>query len=270
MNTPILRCLRCVLTMVILPLITSSAASANAPSASGWISLFNGKNLDGWTPKISGHPVGENFGNTFRVENGVLKAEYDRYGGKFALQFGHLFTDIPYANYIVRLEYLITGDVLPDAPSWAGYNSGVMIHAQSPQSMGLDQSWPVSVEGQILAEGTSAGRQTANAVTIGTRILIDGQPSTRHVMDSTSRLYPLDHWVTFEIEVHGNELVIHRINGEEVMRYTHPVLVDTDVDAKRLLDAGASRELSYGFIALQAEGHPVWFRNIKIRPLDTR
>ena len=35
--------------------------------AKGWIQLFNGKNLDGWTVKIKDHPVNDNFGNTFRV-----------------------------------------------------------------------------------------------------------------------------------------------------------------------------------------------------------
>jgi hypothetical protein len=42
-----------------------------------WIQLFNGKNLDGWTVKITKHKVGENFGNTFRVEDGLLKISYD-------------------------------------------------------------------------------------------------------------------------------------------------------------------------------------------------
>ena len=39
----------------------------------GWIALFNGKDLDGWTPKIKGYPAGENYADTFRVEDGVLK-----------------------------------------------------------------------------------------------------------------------------------------------------------------------------------------------------
>ena len=51
--------------------------------AEGWIQLFNGKNLDGWTVKIKDHPVNDNFGNTFRVENGIIKVSYDQYGGEF-------------------------------------------------------------------------------------------------------------------------------------------------------------------------------------------
>ena len=41
------------------------------PAKDGWIPLFNGKDLDGWKPKIKGYDAGDNFGNTFRVEDGV-------------------------------------------------------------------------------------------------------------------------------------------------------------------------------------------------------
>jgi hypothetical protein len=258
-------------TMLLVGLVALLATSLRAETAvpAGWISLFNGKDLSGWTPKITGHPVGDNFANTFRVEDGILKVSYDGYGGQFKGRYGHLFSDIAYSHYIIRVEYLITGQVLPDAAYWCAFNSGLMIHAQSPQSMTLDQEWPVSMESQILGEGTKAGKQTANAVTIGMQItLADGSVNKKHASDSTSKLYPSDQWVTFEVEVHGNDLVIHRINGEEVMRYSHPVLLDNNKDAKRLLDAGAPRRVSFGHIALQAEGHPVWFRNIMIRPLD--
>jgi Domain of Unknown Function (DUF1080). len=73
--------------------------------------------------------------------------------------------------------------------------------------------------------------------------------------------------VTAEIEVHGNEEVIHRINGVEVLRYQRPQLDPREEGAQRLLAAGAPLQLSFGHIALQAEGQPIWFRNIMIRPL---
>ena len=53
-----------------------------------WLQLFNGKNLDGWKMKIAGFPLGENFGNTFRVENGILSIRYDQYGENFNNRFG--------------------------------------------------------------------------------------------------------------------------------------------------------------------------------------
>src|SRR5277367_4920056 len=73
--------------------ITPTLFSAHAQdllAKDGWIPLFNGKDLQGWKPKIKGHDSGDNFGDTFRVEHGILKVVYDRYP-KFDNQFGHLF-----------------------------------------------------------------------------------------------------------------------------------------------------------------------------------
>ena len=243
------------------------ASASRAADDEGWRPLFNGRNLDGWTVKIAGHPIGENFRNTYRVEDGIIKANYDDYD-IFDEQFGHLYSNSPYSHYVLRLEYLLTGETMADAPEWAGRNSGVMIHSQSPLSMTLEQLWPVSLEGQFLAEGTTVRPQTGNACTPGTHVTIEGEQTTAHIIEADAELYPQDEWVQFEIEVHGHELVIHRVNGVEVLRYTHPVLDETDPDAQRLLAAGASKRLGMGHIALQAEGHPVWFRNIMIRALD--
>lgn len=232
----------------------------------GWHSLFNGTDLDGWTVKIAGHALGDNFGDTFRVEDGVIKVVYDRYA-KFDQQFAHLYTNSPYGHYLLRLDYRLTGEVMADAPSWTKCNSGVMIHAQSPLSITRTQLWPVSLEFQFLAAGTSAGRQTGNACTPGTNLVVHGQYSTDHIIEAESRLYPLDEWVSVEAEVHGNALIIYRVNGVEVLRYDHPTLDQRDPDAQRLLAAGVAPDLRYGHIALQAEGHPVWFRHIMIKPL---
>ncbi|MGH8020535.1 MAG: 3-keto-disaccharide hydrolase [Opitutaceae bacterium] len=242
-------------------------AAEIAPADAEWISLFNGKDLDGWTVKIARHPLGVNFAGTFRVEEGIIKVSYEGYDS-FDEQFGHLYTNLPYSHYILRLEYRFTGEVMPDAPAWTALNSGVMVHAQSPLSLGLEQSWPASLEGQFLAAGTKAGRQTGNACTPGTNLELNGELTTAHIIDSSSKLFPPGEWVTLEIEVHGHDEIIHRVNGVEVLRYQHPQLDPRDRDAQRLLAAGASLELSSGHIALQAEGQPVWFRNVKLLPLD--
>lgn len=244
-----------------------AVAAAAAPDADGWIPLFNGRDLDGWTVKIAKHPLGVNYADTFRVEDGILKVSYDGYG-KFDGQFGHLYTNLPYSHYILRLDYRFTGQPRADAPSWAGRNSGVMIHAASPLSMRVAQEWPVSMEVQFLCVGTKAGRQTGNACTPGTNLEVNGKFTQDHIIDAhDSRLSPMDEWIAAEVEVHGNDLVIHRINDVEVLRYTHPQLDPRDPDAKRLLAAGAPRQLASGHIALQAESQPVWFRNIRLKVL---
>lgn len=239
-------------------------AFAEAP----WISLFNGKNLDGWTVKVAKHPLGTNYANTFRVEDGVIKVSYDGYSA-FNEQFGHLYSNLAYSHYILRLEYRFTGTAVVDSPSWAKLNSGVMIHSQSPLTMTVEQLWPASMEFQFLAVGTTAGRQTGNVCTPGTNLEYRGKLLTDHIIDATTgTLSPLDEWVSVEVEVHGNDEVIHRVNGVEVLRYQHPQLDPRDPDAQRLLALGAPLQLSSGHIALQAESQPVWFRNIQIRLLE--
>jgi hypothetical protein len=256
------------LAILLASLFTPLLPAADRVDPAGkWVRLFNGKTLDGWTVKIAKHPLGDNFGETFRVEDGIIKAAYDKYP-RFDQQFGHLYSNSPYSRYIVRLEYLLTGKVMTDAPEWAGFNSGVMIHAQSPMGMSLGQLFPVSLEGQFLAVGTKAGRQTGNVCTPGTDIELNGALTKAHIIEAKSRLYPLDEWVTFEAEVHGHDEIIYRVNGTEVIRYQHPQLDPLDPDAQRLLEAGASPRVEYGHLALQAEGHPIWFRNIMLMPLD--
>jgi hypothetical protein len=233
----------------------------------GWKPLFNGRDLSGWTVKIAKRPLGENFNDTFRVENGILKVSYDKWR-TFDRQFGHLYTNQPYSNYLLRLEYRISGTAPEDAPHWAKLNSGVMIHSQSPLSMTLDQEFPASLEFQFLSAGATAGKQTGNVCTPGTNLVMNGKLLEDHIIDSSSKLFPVDEWVSVEVEVAGNEHVIHRVNGVEVLRYEHPQLDPRDESAQRLLAAGAPLQLSFGHIALQAESQPIWFRNIRIKQLQ--
>jgi hypothetical protein len=242
-------------------------AAELTPPPPGWISLFDGTTLSGWTVKVARHPLGENYGDTFRVEDGMIKVAYDRYP-RFEQQFAHLYTNSAYSHYLLHVEYRFTGRPMPDAPAWAHYNSGVMLHAQSPLSMTRDQLWPVALEGQFLAQGTTAGRQTGNVCTPGTDVEYEGKLTKAHIVEAKGRLYPLDEWVTFEAEVHGHDLIIYRVNGTEVLRYAHPRLDPLDPDAQRLKQSGVPSQIAFGHIALQAEGHPVWFRNIWLRPLD--
>src|SRR4051812_17327481 len=83
---------------IVLGLVLLGAVDAVGQERAGWVSLFNGKDLEGWTPKIKGYDAGVNEANTFRVEDGVLKVSYDRYP-RFDGKFGHLFSNRKYSNY---------------------------------------------------------------------------------------------------------------------------------------------------------------------------
>jgi hypothetical protein len=246
---------------------SSSSPAPPKPNGDEWIQLFNGKNLDGWTPKVKGHELGDNFGNTFRVENGVLKVGYDQYKN-FDGKFGHLFYKESFSHYVIRVEYRFVGDQVPGGPSWAVRNSGIMVHGQSPASMEKDQDFPVSIEVQLLGGSGSGERTTANVCSPGTHIVMDGKLVTRHCNNSTSKTYHGDQWVTVEVEVRGNKLIKHTIDGKTVLSYSEPQLDDGDVNAKKLLNSGAKKMLDRGTISLQSESHPVEFRKVELRKLS--
>lgn len=252
---------------ILFLLASYSPAAEPSTNDEEWIRLFNGQDLTGWTPKIKGHGSGENFADTFRVEDGVLKVAYDKYVGDFNDRFGHLFYEKPFSNYILRLEYRVVGEQSPNAPAWAFRNSGIMIHGQTPESMILDQDFPVSIEVQLLGGDGTHPRHTGNLCTPGTHVVMDGKLISQHCTNSTSPTYHGDQWVTAEVEVHGDKLIRHRINGQVVLEYSDPQLDGSDPDAKRLLDAGAEKMLTEGTISLQSEGHPVEFRNVELMEL---
>lgn len=236
-----------------------------ASAADEWTPLFNGKNLDGWTPKIRGYPFGDNHAGTFVVTNGAITVNYAGYEN-FDNKFGHLFYKQPYSKYVLRIEYRFTGKQVPGGPGWAFRNSGVMIHCQDPASMRREQDFPVSIEVQLLGGNGTQERTTLNLCTPGTHVVLDGKLHTPHCTDSRSKTYHGDQWVSAEIEVHGSGKIIHRIDGQTVLEYEKPQLDPGDADAKALMKDGKVL-LDGGYISLQSESHPVEFRRVEIREL---
>ena len=253
------------LAALLLPLTSCNESAQAKGNAGEWVDLFNGKDLDGWTVKITGHDVGDNYKDTYRVEDGILKVAYDQYQ-KFNGEFGNLFYKTSFSHYILQVEYRFVGDQVPGGPAWAFRNSGVMIHSQSAESMGKDQKFPASIEVQTLGGDGTNKRSTGNLCTPGTNVVIDDKLVTTHCISSTSETYHGDQWVTLEIEVRGNDLVKHIVNGQTVMEYTQPQLDPKDADAKKLITDG-NLMLDEGYIALQAESHPVEFRKVQIKVL---
>ncbi|MBT4521016.1 MAG: DUF1080 domain-containing protein [Halieaceae bacterium] len=232
-------------------------------SAGHWIQLFNGENLAGWTAKVKGYRAGENFGNTFRVEAGLLTVSYDHYTD-FQQRFGHLFYDTPYSHYILSLDYRFTGKQLTDGPGWAYENSGAMIHSQSALSMGLDQDFPISVEVQFLGGSREAKRPTANVCTPGTHIEMKGVLTTDHCIESHSKTYSGNQWVHIDIVVLGDQFIEHRVNGQRVMHYARPQVGGGVVSGFLNAEKQDGRALNTGYISLQSESHPIQFRKVEL------
>jgi hypothetical protein len=230
-----------------------------------WIPLFNGKDLTGWTPKIKGYELGDNFADTFRVEDGLLKVSYDKYK-QFDGKFGHLFYKDKFSHYVLRVEYRFVGEQCKGGPGWALRNSGVMFHCQPPKTMRKDQDFPVSIEAQFLGGTGKGDRVTGSVCTPGTNIVMEDKLITRHCTSSKSKTFHGNQWVTAEIEVRGSGKVRHLINGTCVIEYEKPQLDPKDPDGAKLIKDGKLL-LEEGFIALQAESHPVEFRKVEIRVL---
>ncbi|HOC16665.1 MAG TPA: DUF1080 domain-containing protein [Vicinamibacterales bacterium] len=246
------------------------AVGAGAAAAQGdadrkeWVPIFNGKNLDGWDVKITGHDLNDNAGNTFRVENGVLKTAYDAYGQSFGNRFGHLFYRQKLSHYVVAVEYRFVGEQAPGAPDWAFRNSGVMVHSQSARSMTKGQDFPVSIEVQLLGGPETGERTTANLCTPGTNVEMDGKLVTQHCVNSTSRTYRGDQWVRVEVEVLGGASIRHIVEGQTVLAYQKPQAGGgnvTSADPSVVKDGALLEE---GYIALQSESHPIEFRKVEL------
>lgn len=261
--------------IVIVAIVISCSARSKSPkngdksAEDKWIQLFNGKDLNDWDIKFKGHPLGENYKNTFRVEDGMLRVRYDDWE-EFGNVFGHIFYRGEFSHYRLRVEYRFVGNQVKGGPGWAFRNNGLMLHGQSAASMELDQDFPVSMEIQLLGGDGTNERSTLNLCTPGTNVVMDGKLIEQHCNNSRSKTFHGDQWVTAEVEVHGGETIRHYVNGEEVMHYEKPQLDPRDKYYLKFLPADSSKIITKGSISLQAESHNTDFRKIELMILDQK
>lgn len=236
-----------------------------ADHSEDWIPIFNGKNLDGWIPKVTGYETGENPLDLFRVEDGMLRVDYSKYD-RFNSRFGHLFYKDKLSSYILRVEYRFVGELLKDAPDYCYRNSGVMIHSQSPESMDLKQNWPVSIEAQLLGSSDSVKQKTANICTPGTKVCYKGVLTNEHCINSSSKYYFNNEWVNLDIIVHAGKNIYLVVEGDTVLTVSQPQIGGMLLPEKYPVPEGTL--LEDGYIALQAEGQNIDFRKVELKILD--
>lgn len=260
---------RKILILIVLTLVLLGCTNSKEQKEE-WVSIFNGKDINDWVVKIHHHEVEENFGNTFRVEDGILKVRYDQYED-FNDQFGHLYYETPLSHFRLKFEYRFAGELQKGAPDFTLLNSGVMFHSQDPHSMPKEQNWPISVEMQLLAGlGDGKPRPTGNMCSPGTEIFYQGTLYDGHCLNSTSQTYDADQWVSGELIVLGDSLITHVINGDTVLQYTKPSMGGGVVDGYDSALWQPGKSLTSGFIALQSEGQPIDFRNIQLLDLSKK
>lgn len=249
-----------------LLLVSLITLAQNEASPGKWLKLFNGKDLKDWEVKIKDHPLNENYGNTFRVENGVMKVSYDQYDS-FKQQFGHIYYRQKFTAYLLVVEYRFTGEQAKGGPDWAYRNSGAMLHCQSPESIYLDQDFPISLEEQLLGGNGKDDRPTANLCTPGTNVVLKGKLFTPHCINSTSKTYHGDQWVHVEALVLMDSVIKHIVGSDTVLEYEKPQYDGNDQWVKK---AGFKdgQLIKDGYISLQSESHPCEFRKVELFNLE--
>ena len=242
-----------------------SAKVSDAP-AGDWIQMFNGKDLSGWDIKFAKHELNDNYLNTFRVEDGLLKVRYDKWTA-FNGEFGHIFYKQPFSYYLVAAEYRFVGNQVTGAGpqlAWALRNNGIMIHGQSAESMGLNQDFPISLEVQLLGGLGRGARPTGNLCTPGTNVHFGDTLITRHCTNSTSKTYDGDQWVRVEALVLGDSLIKHIVNGDTVLTYRKPEMGGGSANNTKPGVLVNGKPIAEGSISLQAETAEIDFRKVEI------
>ena len=246
-----------------------------------WERLYNEKNLYGWDIKFAGEELNVNYKNTFLCLDSILRVQYNEYES-FDGKYAHLYYYKPYSYYKLRFEYRFFGEQVDGGASWNVRNSGVMVHSQSAQSNDFEQDFPVSIELQLLG-GLSNGveRTTGNMCSPGTNVVYQGKVDETHCISSTSKTYHGDQWVAAEMIVLGDSIIHHIIERDTVLTYTQPQVDDAfisnndtgngwkDFGVYSKTWEGREGELLHtGYIALQAESHPIDFKNIRLLNLE--
>ncbi|MFT7035388.1 MAG: hypothetical protein ACJA2S_003912 [Cyclobacteriaceae bacterium] len=242
-----------------------------------WIQLFNGKDLTGWDIKFSGHEVNYNYKNTFLVEDGILKVNYDEYEN-FNKKYAHLYYKKPYSHYRLRIEYRFIGEQLPGGEVWENFNSGVMLHSQSAADQELNQDFPASIEMQFLGDVDGENRMNGNLASPGTHVINDEDSlHTRHMLYSSYEASKGEDWINIEVIVLGDSIVHHVVEGDTALTYTKPHIGGWETRGNRerpwvedlsWFIENEGKALKEGYIALQAESHGIHFRKIELLDLS--
>ena len=243
-----------------------------------WIALFNGEDLSDWTIKFANQDLDVNYRNTFRVEDRMIRIAYDSYN-TFDDAYAHMYFKKPFSYYKLRFDYRFTGQQVKGGENWNVRNSGIMLHSQSAESNDYGQYFPVSIEIQLLGGLDTGKRTTGNVCTPGTALVLNGKLDDRHCINSNSKTYHGDQWVNVEVIVMGGESIAHIIENDTVLKYqfpqigggfTNPKLGEKDwtsrgvVQSKDIWIAQSGKILTKGYISLQAESHPIDFKNIEL------
>lgn len=245
------------------PKTESEAAEIPQTAKKEWVSIFNGKDLEGWTMKINGYPLGENFGNTFRVADSILSIRYDGYGPTLNDRFGTLYYDKRLTDYRLKVEYRFVGETAPGAPEWGYRDSGIQFHGQPPNTQKLNQPFPICLEYNFHGGNGKDDRPLGALCVNGIFVEVNGIKNTTTCTPATvPRTFHGDQWVTAEIDIQDGKIT-HFVNGEEILSYANPTY-DPDNQTSKTLIVEGDASVRGGYVSFQSNSHPIDFRKIEL------
>ncbi len=168
-------------------LLLGLGVAAKTPPQSGWVSLFNEKDLTGWK---------KNGEEKLVVEQGTILCE------SAANKYGYLTTEKTYRDFNLRLKF--KGE--------AAGNSGVFFHARIT---GIDPGYGPDIEGMQVEMDPNAGKHTGGLYESGGRGWVK-MPTA----EGEQALKPGE-WNDLEVSVRGNHIET-RLNGVKIVDYTDP------------------------------------------------
>jgi hypothetical protein len=196
----------------------------------GFVSLFNGKNLDGWIYGRRGDGENKN-GKGYQIENGVLFCTKE--------DGGNLFTAKQYGDFVFRFEFKLEENA----------NNGVGIRAP----LEGDAAY-VGMEIQVLDDNGPAYKDKLRPTQYHGSIY-DVVPAQR------GSLKPAGQWNTEEIAAKGRRITI-KLNGNTIVDANLDDVKDDEVLKKH---SGLKRPK--GHIGFLGHGTRVEFRDIRIKEL---
>lgn len=258
-----------------------AGGSGGAPG-DGWVSLFNGMNLDGWTPGPTGAAL---FAADMAAGEAAIHV-YPTQADQSNQAQATLRTNESYSSYVFHAEYK-WGTKRFGGRSQNDRDNGICFHIVSP--LPTNDQWPTSLEFQLGSQAwpgdwvsgnvfmlvdktraqwsyTTMNNQQVYSPT-GMKKMIGAPDSYYKALAPSPNLNkggagssatPATDWNVVELTVHGSKDATYNVNGTVVNGLT-----DMEYDS----GGGSFKPLDHGPIALQAEFAEVYFRNIKIKVL---
>ncbi len=249
--------------LFVLQSCNSNKISRGKKDSKKWVSLFNGKDLDNWIPKIAGYKTGINYGNTFRVAHGKLSIRYNEYDSGFKKKFGALYYNKKFINFRLRVQYRFVGETVEGGPPWGYKDGGIQYYCQPPETVGLDQPFLVCLEYHLLGGNNKLQRPTGGVCASGMYIQINRKRNTSYCTEPVvEKNFKRSQWIVAEIDV-NNGKITHFVNGKEVIQFENPRFISTNALARKLIINGDD-VVRDGYISLQSNSHPIDFKKIEI------